>query len=173
MSSDLYLIKRRVDFNAGLSRWHVMTTSFVTAVSRHLGTAMLYHDHRFSIHRVFEISESDDGKTSKSFRVNFGVCLLIKIIIASPEENVRRDSARVVSWRRGFVRGSCYSRKYKDLGDGNPGIKTIRSHKKLTQNEIHILDYSILRCLHERGPWRKEEQDEDKVGNRRRLGDVL
>ena len=43
MSSDLYLIKRRVDFNAGLSRWHVMTTSFVTAVARHMGTAMLYH----------------------------------------------------------------------------------------------------------------------------------
>ena len=43
MSSDLYLIKRRVGFNAGLSRWQVMTTSFVTAVARHMGTAMLYH----------------------------------------------------------------------------------------------------------------------------------
>ena len=38
-------------------------------------------------------------------------------------ENGRRDSARVVSWRRGFVRGTCYRRKYKDLGDDNTGIK--------------------------------------------------
>ena len=38
-------------------------------------------------------------------------------------ENGMRDSARGVSWHRGFVRGSCYRRKYKDLGNGNPGIK--------------------------------------------------
>ena len=38
-------------------------------------------------------------------------------------ENGRRDSARVVSWHRGFVRGACYRRKYKDLGDDKPGIK--------------------------------------------------
>ena len=38
-------------------------------------------------------------------------------------ENGRRDSARVVSWHRGVVRGSCYRRKYKNLGDGKPGIK--------------------------------------------------
>ena len=36
-------------------------------------------------------------------------------------ENGRRDSARGVSWHRGFVRGSCHRRKYSDLVDRNEG----------------------------------------------------
>ena len=51
-------------------------------------------------------------------------------------ENGKRDSARVVSWHRGFVRGSCYRRTYKDLGDGNPGIKV----------EACLLYYSKIVC---------------------------
>ena len=53
-------------------------------------------------------------------------------------ENLRRDSTRVVSWHCGFVRGSCYRRTYKDLGDGDPGVKV----------EASLMYYSkTVRCF--------------------------